>query len=153
MSPAKNMMFASWAMLFIRIISCVEQHVTMMTSKSRKNSCGLSATFAVSAVTFTIVLSSCVLCRDEAALCHQRFIWNEEQIISGCPKDGAISVRELSVVCLHNNAIVARCILNINIALWDTRTGSAPSILLVLLEPHCIQIIKYKYTCVIVKHC
>ena len=36
-----------------------------------------------------------------------------------------------------NNAIVARCILDINIALWDTRTASAPSILLVLFEPHC----------------
>ena len=46
------------------------------------------------------------------------------------------SYRKLSVVCLHNNAIVARYILDTNIALWDTRTGSAPSILLVLLEPH-----------------
>ena len=45
-------------------------------------------------------------------------------------------VRKLSVVCLHNNAIVARCILDTNIALWATRTASAPSILLVLLEPH-----------------
>ena len=42
------------------------------------------------------------------------YYYNEEQIISGCPIDGAISVRvdkpvwELSVVCLHNNAIVAR---------------------------------------------
>ena len=35
-----------------------------------------------------------------------------------------------------NNAIVARGILDINIALWDTRTASAPSTLLVLLEPH-----------------
>ena len=40
------------------------------------------------------------------------------------------------MVCLHNNAIVARCILDTNIALWDTRTGSAPSIMSVLLEPH-----------------
>ena len=45
-------------------------------------------------------------------------------------------VRNLSVVCLHNNAIVARCILDTYIVLWDTRTASAPSILLVLLEPH-----------------
>ena len=37
---------------------------------------------------------------------------------------------------LHNNAIVARFILDTNIALWATRTGSAPSILLALLEPH-----------------
>ena len=50
---------------------------------------------------------------------------------------GGQPVRELSVVCSHNNTIVARCILDTNIALWDTRTGSAPSILLVLLEPHC----------------
>ena len=49
---------------------------------------------------------------------------------------GGWRVRELSVVCLHNNAIVARSILDINIALWDTWTASAPSILLVLLEPH-----------------
>ena len=34
------------------------------------------------------------------------------------------------------NAIVVRCILDTNIALWDTRTASAPSILLVLLEPY-----------------
>ena len=50
---------------------------------------------------------------------------------------GGWRVRKLSVVCLHNNAIVARCILDTNIALWATRTTSAPSILLVLLEPHC----------------
>ena len=56
---------------------------------------------------------------------------------------GGWRVRELSVVCLHNNAIVARCILDINIALWDTRTASAPSILLVLLEPHCMCDLKY----------
>ena len=49
---------------------------------------------------------------------------------------GGLRVRKLSMVCLHNNAIVARCILDTNIALWDTRTASAPSILLVLLEPH-----------------
>ena len=42
---------------------------------------------------------------------------NEEQIITGYPIDGAIGssgggrVRKLSVVCLHNNAIVARGIL------------------------------------------
>ena len=29
-----------------------------------------------------------------------------------------------------------RCILDTNIALWATRTASAPSILLVLMEPH-----------------
>ena len=50
---------------------------------------------------------------------------------------GGLRVWKFSVVCLHNNAIVARCILGTNIALWDTRTASAPSILLVLLEPHC----------------
>ena len=71
------------------------------------------------------------------------FMNNEEQIISVCPIGGAISVRvdggvrKLSVVCLHNNAIVARCIMDTYTALWDTRTVSAPSILLVLLEPHC----------------
>ena len=42
---------------------------------------------------------------------------NEEQIITGYPIDGAMGslvgewVRKLSVVCLHNNAIVARGIL------------------------------------------
>ena len=42
---------------------------------------------------------------------------NEEQIITSYPTDGAMSssrggrVWELSVVCLHNNAIVARGIL------------------------------------------
>ena len=41
---------------------------------------------------------------------------------------GGLRVRKLSVVCLHNNAIVARCILDTNIALWATRTASAPSI-------------------------
>ena len=67
---------------------------------------------------------------------------NEEQIITGYPIDGAMGhsvgglVRKLSDVCLHNNAIVARCILDTNIALWDTRTASAPSIFLVLLEAH-----------------
>ena len=45
------------------------------------------------------------------------------------------------MVCLHNNAIIGRFILDTNIALWDTRTGSAPSILLVLLEPHLKHII------------
>ena len=40
------------------------------------------------------------------------------------------------MVCLHNNAIVARCILDTNIALWATRTAPVPSMLLVLLEPH-----------------
>ena len=45
-------------------------------------------------------------------------------------------VRKLSMVCLHNNAIVARCILDTSFALWATRTASAPSILLVLLELH-----------------
>ena len=42
---------------------------------------------------------------------------NEEQIITGYMVDGAMGssgggrVRKLYVVCLHNNAIVARCIL------------------------------------------
>ena len=43
-------------------------------------------------------------------------MFNEEQIITGYPIDGAMGssgarggrVRKLSVVCLHNNAIVAR---------------------------------------------
>ena len=50
---------------------------------------------------------------------------------------GGWRVRKLAVVCLHNNAIVARCNLDTDIALWATRTASAPPILLVLLEPHC----------------
>ena len=71
--------------------------------------------------------------------------YNEEQIITGYPIDGAMGlsggkwVRKFSDVCLHNKAIVARGILVTNIALWDTRTASAPSILLVLLEPHSLQ--------------
>ena len=42
---------------------------------------------------------------------------NEKQIITGYPIDGAMGssgewrFRELSVICLHNNATVARCIL------------------------------------------
>ena len=42
---------------------------------------------------------------------------NEEQIITSYPIDSAMGssgggrVQKLSVVCLHNNAIVARCIL------------------------------------------
>ena len=51
-------------------------------------------------------------------------------------------VRKWSDVCLHNNAIVARGILVTNIALWDTQTASAPSILLVLLQPHYYEIAK-----------
>ena len=51
-----------------------------------------------------------------------------------------LGVRKLSLVCLHNNAIVARCILDTNIALLDTRTASAPFILLVLLEPHLVSV-------------
>ena len=43
---------------------------------------------------------------------------------------GGLRVRKLWVVCLHNDDIVARCILD-NIALWDTRTASAPSIYIV----------------------
>ena len=68
--------------------------------------------------------------------------FNEEQIIwlpdrwRHLSSDGW-RVRKSSVVCLHNNAIVARCILDTNITLWATRTASVPSILLVLLEPHC----------------
>ena len=42
---------------------------------------------------------------------------------------GGLRVWKLSVVCLHNNAIVARCILDTNIALWDTRTASAPPLI------------------------
>ena len=65
---------------------------------------------------------------------------------------GGLRVRELSVVCLHN-AIVARCILDTNIALWDTRTASAPSILLVLLEPHYLCFLQaYKYRNIVVYH-
>ena len=45
-------------------------------------------------------------------------------------------VRKFPDICLHNNAIVERNIPVINIALWDTRTTSAPSIVLVLLQPH-----------------
>ena len=61
---------------------------------------------------------------------------NEEQIITGYPIDGAMlrsgggRFRELSDVCLHNNAIVARGILVTNIELWGIRTASAPSILI-----------------------
>ena len=68
---------------------------------------------------------------------------NEEQIITGYPIDGAMErsgggrIRKLWDVCLHNSAIVVRGILVTNVALWDTQTASAPSILLVLLEPHC----------------
>ena len=51
-------------------------------------------------------------------------------------RSGGGWVRKLSDACLHDNAIVARGILVTNIALWGTRTSSAPSILLVLLEPH-----------------
>ena len=67
---------------------------------------------------------------------------NEEQKISGCLIDGAISVRvdggfgSYRWFVKHNNAIGVRCILDTNIALWATQTASAPSILLVLLEPH-----------------
>ena len=67
---------------------------------------------------------------------------NKEQIITGYSIDGAMGrsgggrARKFSDVCLHNNAFVARCIQVTNIALWDTRTTSALSILLVLLEPH-----------------
>ena len=74
--------------------------------------------------------------------CSISISYNEEQIITGYPIDGAMGrsggrqVRKLSDVCLHNNAIVARGILVTNIAFWDTLTASAPSILLVLLEPH-----------------
>ena len=78
-------------------------------------------------------------------------------MISGYPIDGAMGhldggrVRKLSDVCLHNNAILARGILVTNIALWDTRTASAPSILLVLLEPHYFSqlfILNERKTCV-----
>ena len=68
---------------------------------------------------------------------------NEEQIITCYPIDGAMGlsgggwVQKLSDVCLHNNVIVGRGILVTNIEFWDIRNASAPSILLVLLEPHC----------------
>ena len=73
---------------------------------------------------------------------HIKCIHDEEQIINCYPIDGAMGhsgggrVWKLSDVCLHNNAIVVRGILVTDIALWDTRTASAPPILLVLLEPH-----------------
>ena len=75
--------------------------------------------------------------------CHSIITYNEEQIITGYPIDGAMGslgggrVQKLSEICQHN-AIVARSILVTNIALWDTRTASEPSTLLVLLEPHCM---------------
>ena len=66
---------------------------------------------------------------------------NEEQIITSYPIDGAMGHSGGGRV--QNNAIVARGILVTNIALWDTRTASAPSILLVLLKPpnkmHCMK--------------
>ena len=68
---------------------------------------------------------------------------NEEQIISGCPIDGAISVLGIAgseVISGLFNAFVASCILDTNIALWATRTASAPSILLVLLEPYSLKV-------------
>ena len=70
-----------------------------------------------------------------------QFHWNMRKISAKRYRraklgSGGWWVRMLSVVCLHNNAIVARCILDTNIALWANRTASAPSILLVLLEPH-----------------
>ena len=58
---------------------------------------------------------------------------------------GGLRDQEVSVVCLHNNAIVARCILDINIALWDIQTASAPSILLVVLEPHCLIVLSKRH--------
>ena len=51
-------------------------------------------------------------------------------------RSGGGRFRKLSDVCLHNNAIVARGILVTNIALWATRTASAPCIVLDLLEPY-----------------
>ena len=47
--------------------------------------------------------------------------------------------RELSLVCLHNNAIVARLggILVTILHCGTPEPASAPSRLLVLLEPHC----------------
>ena len=64
-------------------------------------------------------------------------VQNEEQKITGYHIDddmgssGGRQIRKLSVVCLHNNIIVARGIL-VTILHWDTRTP-APSIMLVLL--------------------
>ena len=69
-------------------------------------------------------------------------VYNEEQIIIGYPIDGAIGssgggrVQKLSVVCWHNNAFVARGILVTTLHCGTPESGSAPSILLVLLEPH-----------------
>ena len=68
---------------------------------------------------------------------------NEEQIKTAYPIDGAMGssgggrISEVIVRLLHNNAIVARGIL-VTIALWDTRTP--PPTLLVLLEPHYLEI-------------
>ena len=84
------------------------------------------------------------------------FISNEEQIITGYPIDGTMGssgegwVRKLLDVCLHNNAIVARGILVTNIALWDTRTDSVPSILLVFVRTSLFtldQIAAYIFSC------
>ena len=60
----------------------------------------------------------------------------KEQIIHGYPLDGAM-VRKLSIVCLHNNAFVARGIWVNDCIVGHPNCISAPSILLVLLEPHC----------------
>ena len=70
---------------------------------------------------------------------HDFVTINEEQIITDHPIDGAMGssgggrFRELSVVCLHN-VIVPRGILYCIVG--HPNPASAPSILLVLLEPH-----------------
>ena len=64
---------------------------------------------------------------------------NEEQIITGSPIDGAMAssgagrVRNLLLVCLHNNTIVAWGILVTILHCGHLNPASAPSILLVLL--------------------
>ena len=67
---------------------------------------------------------------------------NEEQIITGYLIDGAMGssggghARKLSVVCLHNNAIVVRGIMGTILHCGTPEPASAPSVLLILLEPH-----------------
>ena len=49
----------------------------------------------------------------------------------------AVWVRKLSMVCLPNNAFVASCILVTLLHCGTPKCTSAPTILLVLLEPYC----------------
>ena len=68
---------------------------------------------------------------------------NDEQIITNHPIDVAMGslgggpVSKLSAVCLHNNAIVAMASWLLHCIVGHPNPTSAPSILLVLLEPHC----------------